>query len=88
MSSNPLATSYSPVPQFDLGAQFAVIGDEIRDAVDRVLSSHQFILAAKAPRLEEEIAQLCGVAHGVGVGSGPMLSSLRCAPAESGWAMK
>jgi dTDP-4-amino-4,6-dideoxygalactose transaminase len=70
MSSNPLATSYSPVPQFDLAEQFAVIGDEIRDAVDRVLSSQQFILGREGAALEEEIAQLCGVAHGVGVGSG------------------
>lgn len=70
MSSNPLAASYSPVPQFDLAAQFAVIGDEVRHAVDRVLSSHQFILGREGAALEEEIAQLCGVAHGVGVGSG------------------
>lgn len=70
MSSNPLAASYSPVPQFDLAAQFAVIGDEVRDAVERVLSSHQFILGREGAALEEEIAQLCGVAHGVGVGSG------------------
>jgi dTDP-4-amino-4,6-dideoxygalactose transaminase len=70
MSSNPLATSYSSIPQFDLAAQFAVIGDEIRDAVDRVLSSHQFILGREGAALEEEIARLCGVAHGVGVGSG------------------
>jgi dTDP-4-amino-4,6-dideoxygalactose transaminase len=70
MSSNPLATSYSPVPQFDLAAQFAVVGDEIRDAVDRVLSSQQFILGREGAALEEEVARLCGVAHGVGVGSG------------------
>ena len=70
MSSNPLATSYSSIPQFDLAAQFAVIGDQIREAVDRVLSSHQFILGPEGVALEEEIARLCGVAHGVGVGSG------------------
>jgi dTDP-4-amino-4,6-dideoxygalactose transaminase len=70
MSSNPLATSYSPIPQFDLAAQFATIGDEVREAVDRVLSSHQFILGREGAALEEEIARLCGVAHGVGVGSG------------------
>jgi dTDP-4-amino-4,6-dideoxygalactose transaminase len=70
MSSNPLATSYSPIPQFDLAAQFASIGDEVREAVDRVLSSHQFILGSEGAALEEEIARLCGVAHGVGVGSG------------------
>jgi dTDP-4-amino-4,6-dideoxygalactose transaminase len=70
MSSNPLATSYSSIPQFDLAAQFTVIGDEIRDAVDRVLSSHQFILGREGAALEEEIARLCRVAHGVGAGSG------------------
>jgi dTDP-4-amino-4,6-dideoxygalactose transaminase len=70
MSSNPLATSYSSIPQFDLAAQFSVVGDEIRDAVERVLSSHQFILGREGAALEEEIARLCGVAHGVGVGSG------------------
>src|SRR4029077_4865228 len=70
MSSNPLAASYNPVPQFDLTAQFAVIGGEIREAVDRVLSSHQFILGREGAALEEEIARLCGVAHAIGVGSG------------------
>ena len=70
MTPNPLATSYSSIPQFDLAAQFAIIGDEIREAVDRVLSSHQFILGREGATLEEEIARLCGAAHGVGVGSG------------------
>jgi dTDP-4-amino-4,6-dideoxygalactose transaminase len=70
MSSNPLAASYSPIPQFDLSAHFAVIGEEIRAAVDRVLSSQQFILGREGAALEEEVARLCGVAHGVGVGSG------------------
>ena len=70
MSSNPLAASYSLIPQFDLSAHFAVIAEEIRAAVDRVLSSQQFILGREGAALEEEIARLCGVAHGVGVGSG------------------
>lgn len=70
MSSNPLAASHSPIPQFDLAAQFAAIGGDIRDAVDRVLSSRQFILGREGAALEEEVARLCGVAHGVGVGSG------------------
>jgi dTDP-4-amino-4,6-dideoxygalactose transaminase len=70
MSSNPLAASYAPIPQFDLAAHFAAIGEEIRAAVDRVLSSRQFILGPEGAALEEEIARLCGVAHGIGVGSG------------------
>src|SRR4029077_16607846 len=70
MSSNPLAASYSPIPQFDLAAQYAVIGGEVREAVERVLSSQQFILGREGVALEEEVAGFCGVAHGIGVGSG------------------
>src|SRR3981189_2683581 len=70
MSANPLAASYSPIPQFDLAAQFAVIAGDIRDAVERVLASQQFILGREGAALEEGVARFCGVAHGVGVGSG------------------
>jgi dTDP-4-amino-4,6-dideoxygalactose transaminase len=69
-----------------LAAQFAVIGDEIRDAVERVLSSQQFILGREGAALEEEIARLCGVAHGVGVGSGTdaLVLALRSCGVASG----
>src|SRR6202790_4017971 len=70
MTSNPLAASYSPIPQLDLAAQYAAVGGEIGEAVERVLSSHQFILGREGAALEEEVAQLCGVVHGVGTGSG------------------
>jgi dTDP-4-amino-4,6-dideoxygalactose transaminase len=70
MSSNPLAASYSAIPQLDLAAQYAAVGGEVREAIERVLSSQQFILGREGAALEEEIARLCGVAHGVGVGSG------------------
>lgn len=70
MSANPLATSYTPIPQMDLAAQYAAIGPEVRAAVERVLSSQQFILGSEGAALEQEVARLCGVAHGVGVGSG------------------
>ena len=59
-----------PVPQLDLSAQYAAIGAEIRTAVERVMASQQFVLGRKGTALEEEIAKLCGVAHGVGVASG------------------
>jgi dTDP-4-amino-4,6-dideoxygalactose transaminase len=65
--ANPLA---EPVPQIDLAAQYAAIGAEIRTAVERVMASQQFVLGHEGAALEEEIARLCGVAHGVGVGSG------------------
>ncbi len=65
--ANPLA---EPVSQLDLAAQYAAIGAEIRMAVERVMASQQFVLGREGAALEEEIARLCGVAHGVGVGSG------------------
>ena len=59
-----------PVPQMDLGAQYAAIGAEIRDAVTSVLASQQFVLGKQGAALEQEIAALCGVRHGVGLASG------------------
>jgi dTDP-4-amino-4,6-dideoxygalactose transaminase len=59
-----------PVPQMDLSAQYAAIAGEIRDAVTKVLGSQQFILGKEGAALEQEIAVLCGVRHGIGVASG------------------
>jgi dTDP-4-amino-4,6-dideoxygalactose transaminase len=71
MSAQPHASSLpEPVPQLDLAAQYAAIGEEIRAAVDKVMSSQQFVLGREGAALESEIATLCGVAHGVGVASG------------------
>jgi len=71
MSTHPQANpGVEAIPQFDLAAQFAAIGSEIRTAVERVLSSQQFVLGREGAALEEEIAVLCGVSHGVGVASG------------------
>jgi dTDP-4-amino-4,6-dideoxygalactose transaminase len=58
------------VPQFDLTAQYAAIGAEVRSAVERVLASQHFILGREGSALEGEVAGLCGVAHGIGVASG------------------
>jgi len=71
MSTHPHASpSFEPVPQLDLAAQYAAIGGEIRAAVEKILASQQFVLGPEGAALEQEIARLCGVAHGVGVGSG------------------
>src|SRR5246127_4249909 len=71
MTPNPHASAApEPIPQFDLSAQYASIAGEVRDAIDRVLASQQFILGREGAALEEEIARFCGVAHGVGTGSG------------------
>ena len=87
MSAHPQITSLpEPVPHFDLAAQYAAIGAEIRTAVDRVLASQQFILGREGAAFEQEIAQLCGVAHGVGVASGTdaLILALRACGVQSG----
>lgn len=74
------------MPQLDLAAQYAAIGDEIRAAVERVMASQQFVLGREGTALEEEIAKLCGVAHGIGVASGTdaLILALRACGVQSG----
>jgi len=80
---NPLP---EPVPQLDLSAQYAAIGGEIRTAVDRVMASQHFVLGREGAALEEEIAKLCGVAHGVGLASGTdaLILALRACGVHAG----
>src|SRR5467141_246834 len=75
-----------PVPQLDLSAQYAAIGGEIRTAVERVMASQQFVLGREGAALEEEIAKLCGVAHGVGLASGTdaLILALRVCGVQAG----
>ncbi len=47
-----------------------IIGQEERDAVDRVLSSGMLVSGAEVRGFEEEFAAYVGASHGVGVGSG------------------
>src|SRR5215470_5344175 len=87
MSSQPQANpSHEPIPQFDLSAQYAAIGTEIRTAIEGVLSSQQFVLGREGAALEEEIAALCGVAHAVGVASGTdaLILALRACGVQAG----
>jgi len=82
----PTATAFETVPQLDLAAQYASIGGEIREAVERVMASQQFVLGREGAALEEEIARLCGVAHGVGVASGTdaLILALRACGVKAG----
>ena len=87
MSTHPQANpALEPIPQFDLSAQYAAIGAEIRTAIERVLSSQQFVLGREGVALEEEIAALCGVAHGAGVASGTdaLILALRASGVQPG----
>lgn len=58
------------IPLCDLKAQYQEIGPQIEEAVLRVLASGQVILGPEVGALENEIAQYCGTAHGVGCSSG------------------
>lgn len=68
--SSQFATECAAIPQLDLAAQFAAIATEIRAAIEKVLTSQQFVLGQEGSAFEEEVARLCGLAHGVGVASG------------------
>jgi dTDP-4-amino-4,6-dideoxygalactose transaminase len=58
------------VKLLDLVPQYVEIRDEIRTAIDEVLTTQQFILGKKVEEFEAEIARYCGVKHAVGVASG------------------
>ena len=58
------------VPLVDLGRQHAQCAAAFRDALDRTLSSGQFILGEDVERFEATFADYCGVEHCVGIGSG------------------
>src|ERR1700716_610735 len=87
MTSEPqIPSRLEPVPQLDLSRQYAAIGAEIRTAVERVMASQQFVLGREGAALEEEIARLCGVAHGVGLASGTdaLILALRACGVQAG----
>ena len=58
------------VPLLDLKVQYAAIRDEIRQAIDRVCESQQFILGPEVAGLEKEVAAFCGSRCAVGMSSG------------------
>lgn len=66
------------IPLLDLKAQYQRIGAEIRQAIDEVLESQQFILGATVHRFEEQAAAYlqCEAAIGVASGSDALLLSL------------
>lgn len=70
---NPLQESASKrpaVPLLDLKAQYALLENEISDALREVCASQHFILGPGVMKLEEAIAGYCQCDHGIGVSSG------------------
>ena len=58
------------VPLLDLQAQYAALRDELREAVDRVMSSQRFVLGDEGRELENTLAAYCETKHAIGCASG------------------
>ena len=58
------------VPLLDLQAQYVSLRDELREAVDRVMSSQRFVLGDEGRELENTIAAYCETKHAIGCASG------------------
>jgi len=58
------------VPLCDLPTQYRQLQTAIEARLKSILASGQVILGPEVAALEEEVAQYCGVAHGVGCSSG------------------
>ena len=54
----------------DLNRQYAPLRAEIREAIERVVASHQFILGPEVEALEREVAAFCRAKEAVGCASG------------------
>jgi dTDP-4-amino-4,6-dideoxygalactose transaminase len=63
-------TDTRAVPMVDLKAQLQRIRAEVDAAVERVISSTQFIQGEDCRRLEEEFAAYCGAGHACAVANG------------------
>ena len=74
------------VPLLDISRQYEQVRSELESAVLNVLAHGKYILGPEVTELEQQIATLCGVAHGIGVASGTdaLLLALRAAGVEPG----
>jgi dTDP-4-amino-4,6-dideoxygalactose transaminase len=60
----------TPIPLVDVKAQYAPLIPELREAIDGVLESGQFVFGPNVSAFEEEAARYLGVRETVGVGNG------------------
>ena len=58
------------VPLLDLNAQYANIMPEIRQELDKVLSTHQYILGPSVKDFEDDMQKYLDVKHAIGCASG------------------
>ena len=65
--ASPVST---PVPLLDLSREFALIRDEVMDAIETVCARQQFVLGPAAERFETAAAAACGTSSAIGCASG------------------
>lgn len=59
-----------PVPLLDLKTQYQSLREEIRQEVDAIMDSQQFIMGAKVEAFEKAVCDYTGAPHAIGVTSG------------------
>ncbi len=74
-----MTTGQKKIPLLDLGPEIEQLGDDLLEAVARVLRMGRFILGPEVEAFEQELASFLGAKHAVGVGSGTdaLMISLR-----------
>jgi dTDP-4-amino-4,6-dideoxygalactose transaminase len=71
MSTQMLMGPKQPnVPFVDLGAQYRTIGNEINQAISKVIQETDFILGHEVHLFEQEFAAFCDARYAIGVDSG------------------
>ena len=68
--SRPAPAEHRPLPQVDLGREYAAIADAARATFSRLADAGEFVLGADLEAFEQEFAAYCGARHCVGVASG------------------
>ena len=58
------------VPLLDLQSQYALLRDELRQAVEKVMDSQRFVLGDEGRRLEASVAQYVHAKHAIACASG------------------
>ena len=58
------------VPLLDLSEQYRLLAEPIRQEIDEILQTQNFILGPKVAEFERALADYCGARHAIGVSSG------------------
>src|SRR2546425_9496089 len=64
------AATVSPVPMLDVTRENTRLGEEIVEALAEVCRSGAFVHGPACGKLEQAVAEFCGVEHAIGCASG------------------